>query len=39
MSMPFPAEPFEQYQAQCQVLLEELKLPEVLHRELGRLER
>lgn len=37
--MPFPAEPCEQYKAQCQVLLEELNLPVLLQKELERLER
>lgn len=39
LCMPFPAEPSEQYQAQVQVLLEELNLPELLQKELERLER
>lgn len=37
--MPFPADPFEEYKHQCQILLEELNLPSILQKELERLER
>lgn len=39
LCMPFPAEPFEHYKAHCRVLLEELNLPELLQKEVDRLER
>ncbi|XP_075993373.1 DNA helicase MCM9 [Genypterus blacodes] len=35
----FPAEPMQQYQTQCQVLLEGLGLPHILHTEMDRLSR
>ncbi|XP_036942594.1 DNA helicase MCM9 isoform X2 [Acanthopagrus latus] len=35
----FPADPGEQYQTQCQVLLEGLNLPLLLHKEMDRLGR
>ncbi|NXI43120.1 MCM9 helicase, partial [Galbula dea] len=35
----FPGNPAAQYRAQCQLILERLELPELLHRELQRLDR
>ncbi|XP_053192724.1 DNA helicase MCM9 [Scomber japonicus] len=35
----FPADPSQQYQTQCQILLEGLNLPVLLQKEMGRLSR
>ncbi|KAM3838001.1 DNA helicase MCM9 [Diretmus argenteus] len=35
----FPADPSQQYQTQCQMVLEGLKLPHLLHKEMNRLTR
>nr|XP_004651298.1 DNA helicase MCM9 isoform X1 [Jaculus jaculus] len=35
----FPENPQEQYRRQCELILEKLELPNLLHEELGRLER
>ena len=35
----FPANPLEQYQRQCELILEKLELPSLLSEELRRLER